>query len=213
MNLLVEKLFPCRTIASSTPRSGKSVRPTIDRDVISSSTDLAISTSLMQCMVIGCSQTNLSPEVDFPAVKFHRVRKCSKIQVRNRNSRIIYHTTVRISSTSMIQHATSSWEVGWRNRRIQRFSFHFTLSSPCSSGSVRPQFLRRWCQIHWIVEECGELSFLSRWSCKKFPVVPIQFCVSRGNPESRRDIRLVLGMGQGWLGTWVALKLLPDSGS
>ena len=74
---------------------------------------------------IGCSQTNRSHEVDFPALKFCRVMKFSKIPLRKRNSRIIHHTIVRTSSTRMIQHTTSTLEVRWRNWRIQRFSFSF----------------------------------------------------------------------------------------
>ena len=50
----------------------------------------------------GCSWTNLSPEVDFPALQFHRVWKFSQVQFRNRASRISNHTTVRIISTSLI---------------------------------------------------------------------------------------------------------------
>ena len=62
-------------------------------------------------MRICCFRTNISLEVDFPALKFHRVRKFSQMQFRNRKSRLIIHTTVRISSTSMIQHSTSILEV------------------------------------------------------------------------------------------------------
>ena len=52
-NMLVEKLFNSDAIiASSISKSGTSVRPTVDRDVISSSIDFAISTPLVQNIVI-----------------------------------------------------------------------------------------------------------------------------------------------------------------
>ena len=44
-------------------------------------------------MTICCFRTNFSLEVDFPALKFHRVRKFHQKQFRNRKSRISNHTT------------------------------------------------------------------------------------------------------------------------
>ena len=102
----------------------------------------------------GCTHTNFSSEVDFPALKFHRVTKFCQMQFPNRKSRVINHTTVRISSTSMIQHTTSTFEVTWSRQRIQPFSFRSTLS-PCCIGSISSQFLRGRCRILWIVEDCG----------------------------------------------------------
>ena len=51
VTMLVEKFFNADAIiASSTSKSEKSVRPIIDRDVMCSSTDFAMSTSLIQCI-------------------------------------------------------------------------------------------------------------------------------------------------------------------
>ena len=74
------------------------------------------------------------------------------------------------------------------------FSFH---SLPCSSGSTKPQLLRGWCQIHWIVEDCNTRT--------------IQ-CITRQS-------RIATKQGSGTekyqfdLEPWVAPELLPDSGS
>ena len=85
-------------IVSSISKSGTSIRSSIDRDILSSSIDFVIWTSLIQCIMIWGSSVlgqNLSPEVGFPALKFHRVRKFAKIQFRDRNSRIIHHNFMR----------------------------------------------------------------------------------------------------------------------
>ena len=95
---------------------------------------------------IGCSISNLSSEV-------HRVRQCSKIPFRKRKSRIIHHTSVRISFTSMIQHSTYTLEVRWLSRRIQWFAFHLSFS-PCCLWNIKFQILRWRCQILWSVEDC-----------------------------------------------------------
>ena len=50
---------------------------------------------------IRCLRTNFSLEIDFPAFKFHGVREFCKMQLRDWKSRVLHHTTVRISSTSM----------------------------------------------------------------------------------------------------------------
>ena len=54
MHLRVEKLFQCRRNhrIKHIEYIGEMCRSTIDRDVISSPIDLAISTSLIQCIVI-----------------------------------------------------------------------------------------------------------------------------------------------------------------
>ena len=39
---------------------------------------------------------------------------------------------------------------------------------------------------------------------KTFPEVPIEFSVSSGNPESRQNLPLGLGIFKGWLGMWDA---------
>ena len=84
--------------ASSISKSWSLGCPVIDRDVTSWSIDLSISTCLIQHsdLRMRCPYTNFSSEVDLPALKFQRVKKVSKISFRNRNPRIIHHTTVRI---------------------------------------------------------------------------------------------------------------------
>ena len=142
--------------ASIISKSGKSLS-IIDREVISSSIDFAISTSLLQTVVIWGSAVLRRTSVlklTFQLPKFHRVRNFSKIPLRSRNSWIIHHTIVKRSSTSLIQHATSTLEVMWRNCRIQRFSYHFTISFSCRLECTRSEYLRGRCQILWIVEYC-----------------------------------------------------------
>ena len=196
-------------IASSISKSRKSFT-TIDRDVISSSIDFAISTSLIQSKVIWRSAALRQTSVDFPALKFQRVRKFSKTPSRNRNSPIIHHTIVRISSTNVVQHTTSSLEVRWRNWRLQRFSFHFTISFSWRVDSIRSEFLWGWCQILWIAEDNPSWA---RGRSKTFPVIPLPFCVSRDNPESQRGKVLGLRLVEVWSGTWIAPELLPGSRS
>ena len=48
---------------------------------------------------------------------------------------------------------------------------------------------------------------------KTFPVIPVPFWLSHGNPESQRGKVLGLRTVEAWSGTWVAPELLPDSGS
>ena len=98
-------------------------------------------------------------------MKLHGVKNFSKTPFGNRNSWIIHHTTLRISSTSMIQHSASTLEVRRLNRRIQRFSFPLSFF-PCCLCKIMPQFLRRRCRILYIVEDRRVLSFLNRWSFK-----------------------------------------------
>ena len=63
----------------------------------------------------------------------------------------------------MIQNSTSTLEVRWLHRRIQRFPFHI---SPFCLWNIKSQILRWRCQILWIVEDYRGLSFFSRWSFK-----------------------------------------------
>ena len=179
-NMLVEKFFQCRRnhrikhiVVGETSSSFNRLRC---HKIVNWCRYLNFFDPLCCDLRICCFRTKFSLEFDFPALKFHGVRKFSQMQFRNRKSRIIHHTTVRKSSTSMIQHATS---------------FHFTLSlsCPCSFCSIRSQFLSRRCHIIWIVEDCRGSSFLSSWSFPTtFPEVPIICRVSWGNPESRRGM-------------------------
>ena len=46
----------------------------------------------------------------------------------------------------------------------------------------------RWrCRVLWIVENCGGLSFLSRWSSKKHSQRPVQFCMVLDSEQWRVD--------------------------
>ena len=81
-------------------------------------------------------RTYFSFEVDFPAWIFHRVRKFSQMQLRNRKSRIINHTTVWTRSTSMIKDSTSTLEAWYKYWRILRFLSHFTFRSLCISNKI-----------------------------------------------------------------------------
>ena len=101
--------------------------PVIDRDVTSSSIDLAISTSLIQSIVTAVRVQTSVLKLIFQLWNSMESGKFPKILLRNRNSRIIQRTTMRISSTSLIQHSTSTLEVRWLSRRIQWFPFHLSL--------------------------------------------------------------------------------------
>ena len=115
---------------------------------------------------ICCFRTWFSLEVDFPALKFHRVLEFSKIHFRGWRTRVIHHTTVIISSTNMITDSTSSLEVWCRYWRILLFPFHFLFPYHCISCNVRSQSARRWCQILWIFGESWGWSFSSSFfSC------------------------------------------------
>ena len=59
---------------------------------------------------IRCLRTNFSLEIDYPAFKFHGVREFCKMQLRDWKSRVLHHTTVRISSTSMTWNSISTVE-------------------------------------------------------------------------------------------------------
>ena len=175
--LRVDKLLQGRRILRIKHVEIRKIRVPCYRNVTSSSIDLAISTSLIQSIVTWGSTVRLQTsvlKVDFPALKFHKVMKFSKVPFRTKNSRVIHHTIVRISSTSMTYHSTSTLEVNWLNRRVQRFSlydpkFHFYFGgedwvgvfqwfpfhcSPWCLWNIRFQILRWKCQIFWIVEDC-----------------------------------------------------------
>ena len=159
------EVFSDAIIASSISNSRKSSRSTIDLDVISSSIDFAISTSLIQCAMRICSlRSYFILEVDFPALKFRWSQEIFQMQFRDWKSRKSNHTIMRKSSTSMIQHATSTLEMEYRYGWILWFSSHFIIQPLCNSFSIRSQFLRGRCQILGIVEESRSSSFSSRWS-------------------------------------------------
>ena len=84
----------CREVSSMQTQSShqayrsrwKSFRPAVGRDVVSSSIDFAIATSMIQCVVrwrYAVFGTYFSLEVDFPGLKFQRVRKFSQMQLRD----------------------------------------------------------------------------------------------------------------------------------
>ena len=98
---------------------------------------------------IRCLRTNFSLEIDFPAFKFHGVRECCKMQLRDWKSRVLHHTTVRISSTSMTWNSISTVE------NVSRIGKVLLLRSPLRSCCHR-MFCKFWfhstrrrCQIPW----------------------------------------------------------------
>ena len=108
------------------------------------------------------------------------------------------HTRQQKGSTEsgLSQHATSTLEVRWLNRRIQRFSSHSTLS-PCCLGNTRSQPLRGWCPILWIVDvSCSTSAIQCNFAA-------IQNC-SAGKVLRLRIVEV-------WSWTWVAPELLTDS--
>ena len=103
--------------------------------------------------------------VDLPALKFQWVREFSQMHFRDWKSRVIHHTIVRISSSSVIQWVQGcdslikTWRWYWRTLRLSSLPssmFHNI------SWITRSQSARRWCQIPWILEESWGWSFSSR---------------------------------------------------
>ena len=97
-------------------------------------------------MRISCFWTYFSLDIDFPAMKFHRVSESPKMHLRDGKSRIIDHTIVRISSTR-VQNSSPSLEAWNKYRRILRLSSQFSFRSNSISCSVLSHSTRRWCQI------------------------------------------------------------------
>ena len=122
---------------------------------------------------IGWSRTNPSSEVDFPALKFQRVRLFSKIPFHGENSPIIHHTTVRISSTSMIG------------------PYHFNFGSGVieHAHSTVPNSWGEDAKNLWNVEDCRGLSFLNKSSfTETFPVTPLTTqCITRQSRIAARQ--------------------------
>ena len=180
-----------------------------------SSIDLAISTFFdpVHCdLTIGYSQTHLSPEVDLPLLKFHRVRKF--FQDSSPKKEFSDNPSFHCENKFHRYDSTSTLEVVWRNWCIYRFSFHFTLSFPCCFGSIRSQY--SWeedAQFFELLKIVEDSPYWAGGRSKSFPLIPVPFCVSRGNPESQRGKVLGLRIVEVPSGTWVAPELLPDSGS
>ena len=196
---------------------GKSFRPTIDRDVVSSSLYFAIATFLIQCVVRWGSADFEHTSV--LKLTFHLWNSTESGNSPRCNSEIgksrkINHTTVGISSTSLIQQSTSTLEAWYKYWRSLRFLSHFTFQLVSISRNVRSQFLRRRCQILWIVEQSRESSFSSTesfknvsWSTHKNTVYHAAF-PNRGKAWFwDSEFSTVDGK------TWDIPELLPDSGS
>ena len=101
---------------------------------------------------------------------------------RSRNSRIIHHANVRISSTSMIQNSTPTLEVIESAYSTIPFSYlsllslkdHISNLEKKMPNSLNCSRLERFVLLEQVVVQ------------KTFPIIPVQFCVFRGNPESQR---------------------------
>ena len=87
---------------------------------------------------IGWSWTNSSSEVDFPALKFQSVKLFSKIPYRNENSPTIHHTPVRISSTSMIGHTTSTGSKNTEGKGWEQKTHTTVRRVKCTKDTVDP---------------------------------------------------------------------------
>ena len=185
----------------SKSKSGKLGCLVIDRNITSLSKDLAISTSLTQSTIIWGSagqRTNPSSEVDFPALKFQRVRLFSKIPFRNENSPTIHHTPVRISSTSMIGHNHFNFGSG---------VIEYVHSTVPNSWGEDAKIFEMW----KIAEGCP--SWTSHRSQKRFLKYPYR-SVYDASIQNRSAARFWDSeMEVAWSGTWVAPELLPNSGS
>ena len=90
-------------ITSSISLSGKSVRSTFDRDVMSLQIDVAISTSMIQSIVIwGSAVLKRASVLKLTFQLWNSTHSGNSLKFYG-NSRINHHTIVRITSTSKIQ--------------------------------------------------------------------------------------------------------------
>ena len=143
-----------------------------------------------------------------------KVWELSQMHVRDWKSRVIHHTTVRISPPAWLR-IPPLWK---RGTVIDEFCgsrlipLSGTIVFPAMSG-LNPQeddaklfeFSKR-AERGW--------SFSSRYSFKKVSWSTLNNpCVPCANPESRQGIDLGLGIVKGSLGTWDAPELLAASGS
>ena len=131
-------------IASRKSKSRKLCCPIIDRELTRSSIDLAISTALIQSIVIWRSAVRRKPQF-WSWLSSFEIPSCQKMHFRNRNSLTIHHTILKMGSTSMIQHSTSTLEVRWsidvfNDSLLNSLSFPCTISFSCCFGSIESQF-------------------------------------------------------------------------
>ena len=109
----------------------------------------------LQCEIrISCLWANLSLEVDFPALEFHRVWELSKMHFRDKKSQISNHTMMRISSTLLFGRVEQGWNP--RNSRITKNLLR---------GDKPSQTLENRRIVHATREEsyCGESTVDSNW--------------------------------------------------
>ena len=134
-------------IASSISTSGKLCSPVIDRDVISSTVDFAISTSLIQCIV-----------------KWRCAVFSNKRQFWSWSFSFDFLSSQKISDNpSYNREKFHQYDSAFHFLRMEKIeSVHV---SSCCLYNIRYQILRWRCQILWIVEDCRGLS-LNRWSFK-----------------------------------------------
>ena len=158
----------------------------------------------------GCSPTNFSSEIKLPALKFHRDKKCPKISLSDRNSRIIHHTKVRIGSTNMIQHTTSSMiynftsslEVGWMcvfNDSL--FVSLFSLLSQKYQVSYLEMKMPKFFELLKIVEDClfwagGRSKNVSQKTCTILCISRQSRIASRQSPGNQNRRSLIRNVGR-----------------
>ena len=112
-------------------------------------------------------------EIDFQAVKFHRVQEVSKMHFRDWKPQIINHTIVRKSSTNIIKHPSPSLEAWNKYGRV--------LSSQITSQSCPNVFsvdlgLNPQEDVSTILQSpkmTEDDPFRAGRLSKKFPVIPI----------------------------------------
>ena len=136
-------------------------------------------------MKICCFRAYFSLKFDFPVSQFHGVRKLSQMQFRNRESRIMNHTIVRISSTSVIIHSSPSLGAWYKYWRILRFSSHF-FSGLFAFPSVSGPNLRKEedAKFFELLKKVEVRPSGADGRTKTIPEIPTIFHVSCRNPES-----------------------------
>ena len=127
-------------------------------------------------------------------------------------SRLSHDTTVRTSSTSMIQHATSFFGSVVQVLTNSAFPVSFPFPVPLYFLQCQVSLREKMMPNSLNFRELRVVLLEQVVVQKTFPEVPI-ICVSCGNPESRQGIVLGLGTVKGRLRTWDALELLAVSES
>ena len=184
-------------IASSMSKPGQFC-PVIDRDLIRSLRAFAISTSLIQSMVIWGSAVFWLTS----ALVFQLWNSVESGNVPR------FHSTIEIVGSKQVPAVWDSiplllWKWG---ATVDVFNESLLIPSLCLDVSI-VSGLDSWEEDAKFFELLKIVEDSPSWAgdrSKTSPIILVQFCVFRGNPESQRGKVLELRIVEVWSGTWVA---------